>query len=321
MPRSRAGSLLPRVRTWPELPEGEKPRLLGTITYKAGMTHVIMIDDRQTVPNAGKPLFSAATVLAAPPLYVFGMRLYGYKDGYHYVLGDALNYSDERVFGGKPKKFRPLEQSLKDLESVLGEAVRLSAFVYSVPRDAGLSQKRPFVMEIPVGGGSVKQRFEYLSSLIGGSVSIEDVVKPGMFVDVLAVTKGKGFQGPVKRFGIKRKQHKSRKSVREPGTLGPWHPAAVMRSVPMAGQTGFHQRVEYNKRILLVADESERPITPPGGFLHFGIVRGKYVVLAGSVPGTAKRPVVLRYPIRPPSLRLGAPAIRYVDSVKGGVEA
>ncbi len=318
MPRSRAAGLLPRVRTWPELPEGEKPRLLGTITYKAGMTHVILLDDRKTTPNAGKPLFSAVTVLASPPLYVLGARLYGLRDGYHYVLGDALNYSDARAFGGKPKEYRPLEQSLKDLESVLDQAVRVSAVVYSIPRDAGLPQKKPFIMEVAVGGGNVRQRFEYLASRIGASVSVEEILRPGGYVDVIAVTKGKGFQGPVKRFGIKRKQHKSRKSVREPGTLGPWHPAAVMRSVPMAGQMGFHQRVEYNKRILLIGDESERPVTPPGGFVHFGVIRGKYVVLAGSVPGPAKRPVILRSPLRAPPAPTGAPEIVYVDSASRG---
>jgi len=324
MPRSRAAGLLPRVRSWPELPADEKPRLLGTLTYKAGMTHVIMVDDRKTVPNAGKPLFQAVTVLAAPPLHVLGVRLYGYRDGYHYVLGDALNYADGRVFGGKPKNYRPLEAALKDLESVLDGASRVSAVVYGVPRDAGLPQKRPFVMEIPVGGGDIRRRFEYAAGLVGGSVQVDALFRPGSYVDVISVSKGKGFQGPVKRFGIKRKQHKSRKSVREPGTLGPWHPAAVMRSVPMAGQTGFHQRVEYNKRILAIGDESERPVTPPGGFPRFGVVRGKYLLLAGSVPGPAKRPVVIRHPLRPPSLRLEAPTILYVDSATsnaGGVVA
>ncbi|MGC8555436.1 MAG: 50S ribosomal protein L3 [Conexivisphaera sp.] len=317
MPRSRAAGLLPRIRTWPQLPASDKPRLLGTVAYKAGMTHVIMLDDRQTVPNAGKPLFSAVTALAAPPLYVVGLRLYGYRDGYRYVLGDALNYADGRVFGGRPKNYRPLESALKDLGSVLDSAVEVRAIAYSIPRDVGLPQRRPFVMEVAVGGGDLKQRFEYVSGLIGGSVQVDDLVKPGAFVDVISVSKGKGFQGPVKRFGIKRKQHKSRKSVREPGTLGPWHPAAVMRSVPMAGQTGFHQRVEYNKRIIAIGDESEVPVTPPGGFPHFGVIRGKYVLLSGSVPGPAKRPVILRYPIRPPAARLGAPTVVYVDSTGG----
>ena len=58
-------------------------------------------------------------------------------------------------------------------------------------------------------------------------------------------------------------------------------------------------------------------VTPAGGFLHYGIVRSDFVMLAGSVPGTPKRPIVLRWPIRPPEwyLRMGVsrPTITYVS--------
>jgi len=41
-------------------------------------------------------------------------------------------------------------------------------------------------------------------------------------VDSKTFTKGKGFQGPVKRFGISLRSHKSEKVIRGPGSLGPW---------------------------------------------------------------------------------------------------
>ena len=123
-------------------------------------------------------------------------------------------------------------------------------------------------------------------------------LKPGMYVDVLGITKGKGFEGPVTRFGVKRKQHKSRKSVRAVGVIGPWHPAAVMYTIARAGQMGFHQRTETGKRILLVGNGKEKPITPPGGFRHFGNVDGDYAVVRGSVPGPARRFVMVRMPVR-----------------------
>jgi large subunit ribosomal protein L3 len=74
-------------------------------------------------------------------------------------------------------------------------------------------------------------------------------------VDTIAITKGKGIQGPVKRWGIKRLPHKSRKTVRGVGSIGPWTPGTVMYSVPRAGQMGFHQRTEYNKQILKIGDD------------------------------------------------------------------
>ncbi|HZT34454.1 MAG TPA: 50S ribosomal protein L3, partial [Nitrososphaera sp.] len=104
------------------------------------------------------------------------------------------------------------------------------------------------------------------------------------------------------RFGVKRKQHKSRKSVRAVGTLGPISPAVVMYTVARQGQRGFHQRTEYNKRILIMSntekDGQQSSINPKGGFKHFGLVKGDYIVVRGSVPGVPKRLIKMRHPIR-----------------------
>ena len=56
--------------------------------------------------------------------------------------------------------------------------------------------------------------------------------------------------GPVKRFGISLKFHKSEKGVRRPGSLAPWHPARVTFRTPNMGQTGFFTRVSYNNLIM-----------------------------------------------------------------------
>ena len=62
---------------------------------------------------------------------------------------------------------------------------------------------------------------------------------------------------------------------------------------------GYHQRTEYNKRILKIgADGSE--VTPKGGFLRYGQINGAYILIDGSVPGPAKRLIRLRYPARSP---------------------
>ena len=54
------------------------------------------------------------------------------------------------------------------------------------------------------------------------------------------------------------------------------------------GQTGFHQRTEFNKRVLKISHPEEDEITPSGGFLHYGEVRNSYVLIEGSVPGPLK---------------------------------
>jgi len=278
-PRGRAKSLLPRIRNWPKV-ANEKPTILGYPAFKAGTIHVITVDDRAKTPNFGKPLFNMSSVLSMPEAEVVGMRLYSHGDGKDLPIADVKA-------AGKAEGQLPIDR-----------AARVTAMVSTVPKDVGLSQKEPIVMEVGVAGGDVKAQSDYVLGLIGKKVKFADVFKAGMYVDVLGITKGKGFEGPVTRFGVKRKQHKSRKSVRAVGVIGPWHPAAVMYTIARAGQMGFHQRTETGKRILVSANATEKPITPPGGFPHFGEVRGDYAVLKGSVPGPARRFVMVRMALR-----------------------
>ncbi len=274
-PRGRAKSFVPRIRNWPKV-DGDKPTLLGFPGYKAGTVHVITVDDRAKTPNFGKPLFNLSSVLTIPDAQVVGMRVYGHENGGDLALGDVKQ-------SGVGADKAPLER-----------ATRVAAVVSSVPRDVGLSQKKPIVSEVGVSGGDLKAQAEFVLGLIGKKVKFTDVFKAGMYVDVLGITKGKGYEGPVTRFGVKRKQHKSRKSVRAVGVIGPWHPAAVMYTIARAGQMGFHQRTETGKRLLLVGSGAANAITPPGGFGHFGNVGGDYAVVRGSVPGPASRFVMVR---------------------------
>jgi large subunit ribosomal protein L3 len=239
------------------------------------------VDDRQRTPNAGKPLFNPASVLAFPETEVKGVRLYGRESGNEFALGQTTGQSKDAVTKVPLEKIR-----------------RVVAYVSSVPSGVGVSQKVPIEFEVGVGGGDVKAQLDYATGLIGKKIKFSEIFRPGMYVDVLGITKGKGFEGPVTRFGVKRKQHKSRKSVRAVGVIGPWHPAAVMYTVARAGQKGFAQRTETGRKIIQIGNGQERPITPPGGFLHFGNVNGDYAVLKGSIPGPASRFAFIRFPMR-----------------------
>lgn len=310
-PRARAKSFESRIRTWPSV-NGEKPVLLGFAGFKAANIHVITIDDREKTPNFGKPLLNSATVISTPSLKIIGFRgyaktPYGLRSVFD-VFAPELPKEMSRKARIKPV---PLESSLGKAQQELAEVSVLMAVVAIIPRDAGQSQKKPFVFEVGVGGGDIRAQFEYLKSLLGKEMKIKDIFQVGSYVDVSAITKGKGVEGPVTRWGVKRKQHKSRKSVRAVGTLGPISPATVMYTVPRAGQRGLHQRLEYNKRILVIgnATEKDQSITPSGGFLHYGVVKGDYIVVRGSVPGAVKRLIKIRYPIRPKTEKIIEPKI------------
>ncbi len=309
LPRARAKSMEARIRTWPDTKSAE-PKLQGHAGFKAACMRIASIDDREKTPNFGKQLVSLGTVVVTPPMIIIGIRGYS-KDRYGLdstfdVYAKDLPKELSRLFTTKHD-----EKSLEKAEKALGRIEELYAIASVMPRSAGLEQKKPFVFEVAVKGGDIQKQFAFLKELLGKEVKIDQVFQKGAEVDVAAITKGKGFEGPIARWGVKKKQHKSRKSVRALGTLGPISPATIMYTVPRAGQRGFHQRIQYNNRIMIMgnSENEEYKINPSGGFKHFGVVKGDYVILRGSVPGTYSRMVKLRTPVRPKITKVNQPKI------------
>ena len=299
LPRGRAKRTVGRIRFWPKVEEG--PTILGFMGYKAGMTHIMMVEDKPGSLHAGKETAHPATVLDVPPIIVCAIRAY-IKDPY------GLKTFTEAWMKSPPKDFdRALvlpeefdtETNMKKLEENAEKIAEIRLLVATQPRLAAVPKKKPDITEFKVDGGSITEQIEYAKSILGKTVSITDVFKEGGFMDVVAITKGKGFQGPVKRWGVKLLPRKSRKTKRGVAAIGPWRPARVLYTVPRAGQMGYHQRTEYNKRILKMGIDGKE-VTPKGGFVRYGEVKGTYVIVDGSLPGPAKRLIRLRYPARPP---------------------
>jgi len=300
LPRKRAERLLARIRYWPKI-EADTPRLLGFMGYKAGMTHVFAVEDRKRSPNYGKEVIRSATVLEIPPILICAIRAYMRNPYCLQTLTEAWMKDPpeelERVFT-LPENFNT-EENLKKIEENLANLTKIHVTAITQPKQTSVPKKKPEMAEIEIGGGTVQQQLEFTKSILGKTVTLAEIFKEGQYVDVTSVSTGKGFQGPVKRWGVRILQHKGRKTKRGIATLGPWNPHHVMYSVPRAGQMGYHQRTEYNKRILKIGTDGKE-ITPKGGFMRYGVIRGSYMLLEGSIPGPEKRPIRLRYPARPP---------------------
>lgn len=287
-PRKRASRPTARIRSWPLL-HGEA-RILGFVGYKAGMTHVIMVDDRPRSQTEGQEISVPVTILETPPLHISAVRLY--KET---LYGKKTLYEIQE---DNEKGFATLEEMVGDgMENMY----HISFLCRTNPKLTNIPKKRPDTVEIAVGGDNLADKISLAEKLLGENVKIGEVFREGQFVDVTAVTKGKGLQGPVKRWGIKlaKRKHARSGKLRHTGTLGPWSPPRVMWTVPQAGQTGYHQRTEYNKRLLKIGENGDE-ITPKGGIVGYGIIRGEYTLLQGSVPGAKKRLIRLRHPVRPP---------------------
>ena len=161
-------------------------------------------------------------------------------------------------------------------------------------------KKTPDIIELAIKSPN---KLEFVKSLLNKEISLSDFIKSNL-VDLRSLTKGKGTVGPVKRFGIGLRQHKSEKGRRGPGSLGPWHPAHVTFRTPIAGQLGLFSRVQYNNKIIHSGNTKEKDINPGSGFQHYGKIKTSYLILAGSVSGPQKRQILLTPSFRPTKSKL-----------------
>jgi large subunit ribosomal protein L3 len=316
-PRKRARSEVPRFGSWPE--DGSEPTLQGFAGYKAGMTHVVMVDDASESATAGMETSVPVTILETPPMRAVAVRVY-----------------EDSPYGAKPLTevwaepgdlHEDLERAL-DVPEVSHDRAAIEELVeqgavddvrvvtHTVPEAvAGVPKKRPDVMETRVGGPSAAARAEYALDLVenGGEHAASEMFRPGEYLDVAGVTKGQGTQGPVKRWGVQKRKGKHARQGwrRRIGNLGPWNPSRVRSTVPQQGQTGYHQRTELNKRLVDLGDDDA---TPEGGFVNYGEVSGPYALVKGSVPGPEKRLVRFRPAVRPNDSARLDPEVRYVST-------
>jgi large subunit ribosomal protein L3 len=288
-PRRGSRGFRPRKRSetqvapmfWPDKAES---RILGFAGYKVGMATISYVDQSGS-PSKGQEKVGAGTIVEVPPMYVYGVRLYNEgKIASEEHCTDAARLKELGIL--KPHSKKPAEKF---------EDVRL--LVYTQPSKTLIGKKHPERFELGIGGKSAEEKAVLARGLVGKEMRAKDVFKPGELIDVVAITKGKGWQGPVKRFGANKQRPKATNKRRHVGTLGQWHPAYVLYTAIQGGQTGYHKRTELNKAILKISDNIDE-INPSGGFPHYGFVKNDYIVIKGSLPGPTRRLIKMRVAAR-----------------------
>jgi large subunit ribosomal protein L3 len=121
--------------------------------------------------------------------------------------------------------------------------------------------------------------FEEFTGLnLGDTVTVE-IFQEGEFVDVTGTSKGKGFQGVVKRHGfggVGQATHGQHNRLRAPGSIGAASfPARVFKGMRMAGQTG-------NKRVMIENLQVLKVLTDKN-----------LLVVKGSIPGPKGSTVII----------------------------
>jgi large subunit ribosomal protein L3 len=316
LPRKRAAEIKGRVRNWKD--SGDEINFLGFAGFKAGMTHLTYIEDQKNSPYYGKELMKPVTILEVPPLILIGIRIYNEDEYGKYIIGEIFSsnfnqYLERKLNVPNPEKYD--SQKLKEkLLNKLDNTSEIRGIFQTQPYLSSIPRKKPDIIEIKLNSiRDPKREFNYAFEKLGEQLRARDILIEGELIDIIAITKGKGFQGPVKRYGIKILPRKNSKVRRAVACIGPWHPARVLYTVPRPGQLGFHQRTEYHKRIMLIG-ENEEEINPKGGLINYGKIKGDYLIILGTVPGPKKRLIRIRKTIRQiKSFEAQSPEITFIS--------
>jgi large subunit ribosomal protein L3 len=123
-------------------------------------------------------------------------------------------------------------------------------------------------------------RTEYVGEVsVGQEINVGDVFREGEFLDAIGTSKGKGFQGVVKRHnfgGVGESTHGQHNRERAPGSIGACsYPSRVFKGLKMAGRTGGRRVKVLNLQILKIVSDKN------------------LILVSGSVPGSKNSYVIL----------------------------
>jgi large subunit ribosomal protein L3 len=311
-PRKRSEKMLPSVNWTPVISNSTKSlssglsniqpssqKILGFIGYKAGMASAFVKDNTADSMMKGKRKIVPVTIIECPSMKILSVRFYSKGQVAKEVLNDTFDKELIKIVR-MPKNKKNAKEMIEKIEAEKKfDDVQL--LVYSEAKRTGI-KKVPDVAEIGLSG-NLNEKLEFAKANLGKEFSITEVFPKGL-VDIRGVTTGKGFQGSVKRFGIRLRFHKSEKGVRRIGSIGAWHPMGVRYTVPLPGQMGFHSRITYNLPILASRKYNSEDSVAKKEIINFGKVKTDYVLIVGSVQGPAKRQLLLTPSFRPTKKQL-----------------
>jgi large subunit ribosomal protein L3e len=323
LPRKRTTKYRGKIRSFPKDDVSKAPHLTAFIGYKAGMSHIVREADKPGSKIHKKEVVEAVTIIETPPIVIVGVV--GYiktPQGMRSLTSVFAAHLSEDVrrrfykawYRSKKKAFtkyaKKFVENKSEIDAKLAKIKKFATVVRVIAhtqiRKTPLVSKRAHILEIQVNGGTTEQKVDFAVSLFEKQVPIDSVFQESEMIDVLAATKGKGFEGVTKRWGTKKLPRKTHKGLRKVACIGAWHPSRVSYAVARAGQLGYYHRTEINKKVYRIGkgddkknaatefDLTEKTITPMGGFPHYGVVKNDYIMLKGQVPGPKKRAITFR---------------------------
>jgi len=347
LPRKRAQRSKGKVKSFPKDDATKKPHLTAFMGYKAGCTHIVREVDKPGSKLNKKEVVEAVTILETPPMIAVGIvgyidtpqglrslttvwaqhlseevRRRFYKNWYRSKKKQFTRYA---LLYGEKYKSKTID---RELQRIRKKCVVVRLLVHTQIRKLNLRQKKAHLMEVQINGGSIADKVDFGVGLFEKPIPVESVFEENEMIDIIGITKGKGFEGVTTRWGTTRLPRKTHKGLRKVACIGAWHPSRVQWSVPRAGQNGYHHRTEINKKIYRIGtgndkksgstlvDLTEKTINPMGGFPHYGIVRENFVMIKGATCGVRKRVLTLRKSLIPQTSRTALEKItlKFIDT-------
>jgi len=347
LPKKRTKKHFGKIRSFPKDNDSSQPcHLTAFRGYKAGMTHIVRGVDRPGALMHKKEVVDAVSIVETPPMVVVGVVGYIETPRGLRTLSTvfAEHLSDEfkrrcykNWFASKRKAYtryaKKYENGAKDIDHELERISKFCSVVrviaHTQVKKLNLRIKKAHIMEIQINGGKDSaEKVAFAKNLFEKEVTVDSIFSKDENVDVLGVTKGKGYTGVTSRWGVTRLPRKTHRGLRKVACIGSWHPARVSTTVPRAGQQGYFHRTELNKKVYRIgksgdksscqteADLTEKSITPMGGFVHYGEINEDWVMLKGAIVGVKKRPLILRKSMMNHSNRkhLETIDVRFIDT-------
>jgi len=332
LPKKRAARHRGKVKSFPKDDPAQKPHLTAFLGFKAGMTHIVREANRPGSKLNKKEIVEAVTIIETPPMVCVGVVGYidtprgmrALKTVWAQHLGEECkrrfytnwSKSKKKAFSKAQLKWgddlgkKEIEKDLSQIKKYCS-VVRLIA--HTQQKILRRRQKKAHIMEIQINGGSIAEKVDYARDLFEKKVPINDVFSKNEMIDMIGVTKGKGFKGVTSRWNCKKLPRKTHKGLRKVACIGAWHPSRIQFTVARAGQKGYHHRTEINKKIYDIRDGfhtkdgkliknnasteydlADKSINPMGGFPHYGEVKQDFVMIKGCCIGPKKRVLTLR---------------------------
>merc|ERR1712198_67811 len=244
LPKKRAKRFRGKVKCFPKDDPSKPVHLTCFMGYKAGMTHIVREVDRPGSKVNKKEVVEAVTILETPPLVCVGLVGYietprgmrALKTVWAEHIGEDCRRrfyknwykSKKKAFTKASKKWQDdLGKKVieKDLKAMKRYCKTIRVIAHTQMKLLHQRQKKSHIMEIQVNGGTIAQKVDWARQHLEKPVPITSVFAQDEMIDVIGVTKGKGFKGVTSRWHTRKLPRKTHKGLRKVACIGAWHPS------------------------------------------------------------------------------------------------